>query len=192
MKKYPKAKTFPFTKPKNIKEFNADGSPKLTKGGNQKTKKQSITKKNYSIDNCLYGTMSLNELLIINDRMVMNQKKEKWGELGIWIAKKYKLDNLNISNSIVEYRIFGETKANRDCDNISAGIKFLNDGLFVKSHMYIDDNYNNINPLLISLDYDKTHPRTEIRISTFDDSIKNIYEKMSIHIKNFREKNKET
>ena len=130
--------------------------------------------------------MSLNEVLVINNRITMNQKKDKWGQLGIWIAKKYNLDNLQISNSVVEYKVFSETQAKKDNDNISGGIKFLNDGLFVKSKMYIDDNYNHINPLIINLDVDKEHPRTEIRISTFDDNIKDVYEKVKIHIDNFK------
>jgi hypothetical protein len=185
MKKHPTAKTLPFTKPKTVKEFDKNGTHKLTKGGNPKTKKKSVCKKDYTIDDCIYGAMSLNELLVINNRMTMNQKKEHWGNLGIWIAEKFKINGLLISNAIVEYRLFGETLANRDCDNISAGIKFLNDGLFVKSEMFIDDNYNHINPLIIVGDYDKIHPRTEIRITTFEDSIKDVYKKMQIHIKKF-------
>ncbi len=187
MKKHPTARTLPFTKPKTVKLYNKDGTPQLTKGGKQKTKKQAVAKKDYTIDDCLYGTMSLNELLVINNRMTMNQKKEKWGELGIWIANRYKLNNLDVSNCIMEYRIFSETQANKDCDNISAGIKFLNDGLLVKSHMCIDDNYNIVNPLLISCHYNKVRPRTEIRITTFDDDVRDVYNKLLIHIENFKE-----
>lgn len=185
LKAHPTCRSLPFAKLETIKLFNKDGSPQLTKGKKQKTKKQAINKKDYIIDDCLYGTMSLNELLIIQNRMTMNQKKEQWGNLGIWIADKYNLTNLNISNAMIEYRIFGETKANRDCDNMAGGIKFLNDGLYVKSKAFIDDNYNHINPLMIVGDYDKSNPRTEIRISIFDDNIKNVYEKMTLHIKNF-------
>lgn len=188
IKKHPTAKSLPFARLQTVKVINKDGSPKLTKGGNQATKKQSIKIKDYTIDDCLYGTMSLNELLVINDRMMMNAKKEKWGDLGVWIAEKYNLNDLNMTNSLVEFRIFGETNANRDNDNISAGIKFLNDGMFVKSHMFTDDNWHVINPLLICGGYDKEHPRTEIRISIFDDDIKDEYEKLIIHIENFKDK----
>lgn len=186
LKKHPTAKILPFAKLETVKLFNKDGTPKLTKGGRQKTKKQAISKKKYTVKDCIYGAMSLNEILIINNRMTMNDKKDKWGNLGTWIAKKYNLDNLNISNSLVEYKVFSETKANKDNDNISGGIKFLNDGLFVKSKMYVDDNYNHINPLIINLDYDKKHPRTEIRISVFDDNIKDVYEKIKVHINNWK------
>lgn len=185
LKKHPRSRNVPFAKKLTVKLKNKDGTPQLTKGGNQKTKTTTRTKDNYSIDDCLYGMMSLNELLVINNRMTMNGIKDKWGKLGEWIAKEFKLDNLQISNSLVEFRIYGETKASRDLDNISAGIKFLNDGLFVKSKMYIDDNYNHINPLITVGDYDKNLPRTEIRISIFDDEIKDVYEKMRIHIENW-------
>jgi hypothetical protein len=187
MKKHPTARTYPFAKEKTIKLFNKDGSPQLTKGGKQKTKKIPISKKDYTINDCIYGTMSLNELLIINNRMTMNGIKQKWGDFGIWLAKKFNLNDLQISNALTEYRVFGETNAQRDADNISAGIKILNDGLYVKSKMFIDDNWKYINPLLITLDFDKEHPRTEIRISTFDNNIKDVYEKLKIHIENFKE-----
>lgn len=188
LKKHPAARNLPFARLETVKLFNKDGTPQLTKGGNQKTKKQAISIKKYTINDCIYGAMSLNEVLTINNRMTMNQKKNRWGELGVWIAKKYNLDNLQISNSVVEYKIFSETEAKKDNDNQSGGIKFLNDGLFVKSKMYIDDNYRHINPLFITLDHDKEHPRTEIRISTFNDDIKDVYEKIKIHIENFKQK----
>jgi len=183
----PKCKVLPFANPKTIKLFNKDGSPQLTKGGSQKTKKISINKKDYQLSDCMYGCLSLNELLVIQNRMVMNGKKSNWGNLGVWIAEKFNMSNLNISNCLMEYRIFSSTLANKDNDNIAGGIKFLNDGLLVKSGMCFDDNYNIVNPLLINCDYDKDHPRTEIRISTFDDEIKNVYEKIKIHIENFKE-----
>lgn len=185
LKTHPKCRTLPFAKPKNIKEFNKNGTPKLTKSGKQKTKKQAVSKKDYTINDCIYGAMSLNDILIINDRLAMNNKKEQWGDLGIWIANKYNLKGLNISNCMVEFRVYSETLAQKDNDNISAGIKFLNDGLFVKSHLVEDDNYFHINPLLINCSYDKEHPRTEIRISVFEDNLKDVYKKLAIHIKNF-------
>jgi len=183
----PRCKVLPFANPKTIKLFNKDGSPQLTKGGSQKTKKISINKKDYQLSDCMYGCLSLNELLVIQNRMVMNGKKSNWGNLGVWIAEKFNMSNLNISNCLMEYRIFSSTLANKDNDNIAGGIKFLNDGLLVKSGMCLDDNYNIVNPLLINCDYDKDNHRTEIRISTFDDDIKNVYEKIKIHIENFKE-----
>jgi hypothetical protein len=184
---HPKCRTLPFAKLKTIPVFNKDGTPKLSKGLKPKTKKSSINKNDYVMDDCLYGVMSLNEVLIIPSRMTMNAKKDKYGKLGEWIAAKYHLTDLNISNSLMEWRVFGETNANRDLDNISAGIKFLNDGLCVKSNFYVDDNFHHINPLMIVGEVDKDWPRTEIRISVFPEEIKDVYEKMKIHIENFKE-----
>lgn len=185
MKIHPKAKNIPFAKKKTEKVLDKNGNPTLTKGGNPKTKTKSRTINDYSIDDCLYGTMSLNEILVINDRLAMNNVKEKWGNLGKWIAKEYDLCDKGISNSLIEYKIYSLTKANKDLDNLVGGIKILNDGLLVQSGMYIDDNFNHINPLIIVGDYDKENPRTEIKISIFDDEVKDVYEKIRIHLKNF-------
>lgn len=185
-KTHPKSRNVPFAKKITKKLLNKDGSPKLTKGGNKKTKTKARSWKDYDINSCLYGTMSLNQLLVINNRMTMNGIKKKWGDLGEWIAEEYGLVDKQIKNSLVEFRIYGETKAKRDLDNLAAGIKFLNDGLFVKSKMYIDDNYKHINPLIIVGDYDKYNPRTEIRITTFDNEIKDVYEKTQLHIKKWQ------
>lgn len=184
-KKHPRTRNVPFAKKYTKKLFNKDGTPKLTKGGNKKTKTLSRTWSKYETKDSLYGAMSLNEILVINNRHTMNGIKDKWGKLGEWIADKYDLSNRNIKNSLVEFRVFGETKSKRDLDNLAGGIKFLNDGLFVKSKMYIDDNYKHINPLIIVGDYDKKNPRTEIRISLFNNEIRDIYQKMKIHIRSW-------
>ena len=187
MEQNPKCKSLPFAKKETVKVFNKNGSPKITKGGKQTTKKKAISKKNYKMSDCLYSVLSLNEILIIQNRMVMNSKKAQWGLLGEWLASKYNLTNLNISNCLMEYRVFSETLAKKDNDNIAGGVKLLNDGLLNYSHFCLDDNYFIVNPLLINCAYDKTSPRTEIRISTFPDEIKNVYEKLALHIENFKE-----
>lgn len=129
----------------------------------------------------LYGVLSLNDLLNL-DPMAVGDKKKKWKMFGVWVAQKYKLLKKGIENSTIEYVIYSETKAKKDLDNLAGGIKFLNDGLYVESKMFIDDNYNHINPLLISGEYDKEHPRTEIRITVFDSDVKDRYEKVKQHI----------
>jgi len=187
LKQNPKCRSLPFAKKETIKLFNKNGAPKLTKSGRQATKKRAISKKNYKMSDCLYGVLSLNELLIIQNRQVMNGLKHHWGDLGIWLAAKYNLSNLKISNCMIEFRVFSETLAKKDNDNIAGGIKYLGDGFFTQSGMCEDDNYTIINPLLINCDYCKEEPRTEIRISTFDDELKDVYEKMRIHAENFKE-----
>lgn len=186
LKENPRVKSFPLASKITEKLYNKDCTPQLTKGGNPKTKSRKRRINELSLDCMLYGSMSLNEILVIQNRMTMNGIKQKWGNFGMWLADKYNLSNKKIENSLIEVRVFGETQAKRDLDNLAAGIKFLNDGLFVKSKMYIDDNYNHINPLIIVGDYDKEHPRTEIRISVFDNDLKDIYEKNKIHIENWK------
>lgn len=134
-----------------------------------------------------YLVLSLNNILVINNRLSMNNKKQKWGDFGEWLCKKYEFTNMQIQNALVEVRVFSESKAQKDCDNVAGGFKFLSDGLFVKSKMFIDDNYKYINPLIVVIDYDKINPRTEIRISTFNEKIKDIYEKLKIHTINWDE-----
>lgn len=181
-KKNPRCKTFPFAKRKTEKKFKADGTPDCTDGGNQRTKKRSLSKSEITDDDLIYSVLSLNEVLIIPDRIQMNSTKEKWGLFGEWIALKYDLNNKLYTNSVFELRVFSKTNANKDLDNLGGGIKFLNDGMIVKSGFMKDDNFNFICPLLISAEVDKDNPRTEIRITLVDDSVKDIYEKTKIHI----------
>lgn len=142
-----------------------------------KAKKQPLgTKKS------MYSVLSLNDLLPIhtNDYAI---RKQKWGDFGIWVAEQYGYSNKNIGNSMIELRLFAKTKALKDNDNVAGGYKLFGDGFAVQSGMFIDDNYNHINPLLIACDYDKTNPRLEIRITTFEDDEKDIYKKLEKHIK---------
>ncbi|GAH00725.1 unnamed protein product, partial [marine sediment metagenome] len=61
------------------------------------------------------------------------------------------------------------------------GSKILNDGLYSTSKMFPDDNYTFINPWITSCSYDKEHPRLEIRITIFDNNVKNHYDKLRKH-----------
>jgi hypothetical protein len=133
----------------------------------------------------LYSVLSLNDLLPINSMSYSNLKSQ-WGDLGVWVAKEHNLLNKNIENCIVEYRIFSENLAHKDCDNSIGGSKLLNDGLFVSSNMMTDDNYSHINPFIGGIEYDKEHPRLEIRITVINKDIKEIYSKMELHLKNFK------
>lgn len=134
-----------------------------------------------------YSVLSLNDLLPITSP-IYNNLKEKWGNFGIWVAKKYGLSDKQFTNSMIELRVFSETKAQKDCDNVAGGYKVLGDGLIVQSGMFVDDNYNHINPLLIICDYDKENPRFEVRISLIEDDIKDPYEKLMIHLNNWNGK----
>lgn len=184
--KHPTAKTFPFCSKKVEKLFNKDGSPQLTKGNNQKTKSTSRKKNEIELQHLDYGVLSLNELLVIPDRFMMNNLKQQWSDFGLWLSDYYNITGKMYTNAVIEVVVYGATNANRDNDNTSAGVKFLNDALFVKSKAFTDDNFKVINPLVLSNDTDKNHPRTEILISLCDDNIKHRYEKLQIHIDNWK------
>lgn len=184
--KHPTAKMFPFCSKKVIKLFNKDGTPQLTKGGNQKTKSTNRPRKEIELQHLDYGVLSLNELLVIPDRFMMNNLKQQWSDFGLWLSDYYDITGKMYTNAVIEVVVYGATNANRDNDNTSAGVKFLNDALFVKSKAFTDDNFKVINPLILSNDTDKNHPRTEILISLCDDEIKHRYEKLQIHINNWK------
>jgi len=182
---HPKARTFSFARKITEKLFNRNGTPKMTKGGRQSTKSRNRKFDEITKDDMLYGVLSLNDLLPIDSRSYSTQKK-KWGEFGVFLARLNNLENMNYKNAVVEYKIFSETKANKDIDNLVGASKVINDGLFVQSGMFKDDNYTLINPFIGSAEYNKEYPHTEIRISLIDEKIKDIYSKMQIHIDNFK------
>ena len=184
--KYPEARTFPFATKEIIKLFK-NGKPQLTKTGRQKTKKKSRKINEIKKSHLFYKVISLNELLPINS-MSYKTTKTKWGELGTWLANKYGYNDLNLTNSLIEVKFFNETKANSDNDNSIGASKILFDGLYSKSNMFIDDNYNHINPLIVSTEYDKNNPRMEIRITTFEENIKDVYTKMNMHLELWNKK----
>jgi len=131
----------------------------------------------------LYSVLSLNDLLPMSSE-IYGSLKEKWGDFGVWVANRYGMADKLIDNAMIELKVYSQTKAQKDCDNIAGGYKLFGDGFIVKSGMFIDDNYKHINPLLISLDYDKENPRMEIRITVTDE--KDIYKKVAIHLETWK------
>lgn len=126
-----------------------------------------------------YHPPTLNDLLIIQNRMVLNTLKGKYGDFAEWLVDKHNLRNLKLTNVVVEFRISNETKTRKDCDNLTT--KFLFDG-FVDAGLFEDDSYYYVNPTMMSMNYNKEYPHTEIRITVIDESIKDIYEKTQLHI----------
>jgi len=103
---------------------------------------------------------SLNHWMILN-RIVMNSEKQKWKEFGVWLIKYYKLENKNIDKCIIEITYFFGTKHRHDSDNYTP--KFLFDS-FTKTNLLVDDDFEHVTELRIKGSYDKTNPRTEIKI----------------------------
>ena len=187
----PKARTFPFARKLTEKLYNKDKTPQLTKGGKQKTKTRNRKFEEITRDDMMYKVLSLNDLLPI-DSMNYKTQKSKWGDLGEWIAEQHSFANKKINNALVEFRFYAETQAKSDNDNTIGASKLISDGIFVKSGMFIDDNYNHINPMLTSIHYDKDNPRMEIRITEFDKSVKNVYDKISIHLEEWGDNNEQS
>ena len=179
--KHPRSKTFPFSTKETITLFK-NGKPLLTPSGKQRVKRKSRKISEITKKNMLYKVISLNDLLPI-DSMCYKNTKTKWGELGVWLANKYGYNDLKLTNSLIEVKFFNETKANSDNDNSIGASKILFDGLYSTSGMFIDDNYKHINPLIVSTEHDKNNPRMEIRITTFNKDIKDIYTKINNHLK---------
>lgn len=127
----------------------------------------------------LYSVLSLNDVLPM-PKEIYDTLKEKWGDFGVWVAKKYGMSDKKIDNSVMELRVFSETRVQKDADNIAGGYKLFGDGFAVQSGMFVDDNYNHINPLIIACEYDKENPRFEIRITIMEE--KNVYDKIKIHL----------
>lgn len=133
----------------------------------------------------LYSVLSLNDIIPIDQRMY-NTLKEKWGNFGKYIADKYNFSEKQLTNAVVQFAIYSETRAQKDCDNVSAS-KMLTDGLFVQSGFFVDDSYLYINPFIVSCNYDKENPRCEIRVTVLDDNIKDEFEKIQLHIDTWKE-----
>lgn len=177
-------RTYPFCSRITEKQWKDKDKtiPKMTKSGkSQASKTRSRKLSEITKDNMKYSVLSLNDLLPI-DSLAYKSKKEKWGKLGEWIADYYGLSNKMYTNAMVEMVVYSATKAHKDGDNVVGGSKILNDGLYVQSRMFKDDNYNFINPFLVSCDYDKEHPRLEIRVTIFDEGLKDKDEKTIQHI----------
>lgn len=185
----PRVRTYPFCSKITEKQWLKNGEPKMTKSGkSQASKTRSRKLSEITKENLKYSVLSLNDLLPIDSRPY-NSLKKKWGELGIWIAEYYGLAGKMYENALVEMVVYSETKAKKDGDNIIGGSKIFNDSLYTQSRMFPDDNYTILNPWITSCDYDKENPRLEIRLTIFDKSIKNHYDKMKTHIDLWQEEN---
>lgn len=180
-KNNPRIRTFPFAKKITEKKYKEDGSLDLTKSGNQRTKRRSRNLNEIDKNCLMYKTLSLNDLLPINS-MSYKTKKKHWGDFGVWLAKRYDLCDKNITNSIVEIEINSETKANLDNDNMGGAYKLLGDGLYVQSKFFKDDNFNHINPYVVTCKYNKEYPHMNIKITVINNDIKDEYKKIQLHI----------
>lgn len=100
---------------------------------------------------------------IAKTRMEQNSIKQKYKEFSIWLAKYYKIENLNLSNAKIIYKFFFKDKRRRDIDNMCISPKLINDGL-VEAKVFVDDSGDILKLEFDNFYYDKKNPRTEIII----------------------------
>ena len=86
--------------------------------------------------------------------------KQDWKDLVMWIAKAAGAPDKPYQKAVVHITYFFPTKGRRDPDNYSG--KFILDGL-TAAGVVADDSFGHID-LLLSGDYDKESPRTEVEV----------------------------
>ncbi len=102
---------------------------------------------------------------MILPRVQMNNLKQKWKFFGVWLCKKNGIDGLMLDKFKVFVKTYMPTRRRSDCDNTVP--KFLLDS-FTEAGFIIDDDYQHLQALTLSMGYDKENPRTEITVKTID------------------------
>lgn len=98
-----------------------------------------------------------------NKRWEYAAKKKEWSELILNVCRASKvIPKQPLSKATVRLTYYFKTRVRHDPDNYSG--KFILDGL-VNAGIITDDSFNNIT-LLLSGDYDKNNPRTEIEVTS--------------------------
>lgn len=192
---HPTAKTFLFLKDATKKKL--------------KDKKNNFTLDDVEDSDFDLNLLSLNKILIINNRMTMNGIKEKYGLLSNWLIKqnkelKQRIESEDfIKNCVMEVVNYTDKDNGKDIDNYIT--KFYLDGMVeakkitrstkngktttVKEYfkgIFEDDNYRHIAPILSDIVYDKENPRFEIRITEFYDEPKMNTKKLTLKDKRDR------
>ena len=90
-----------------------------------------------------------------------NGLKQKWREFTLWLIKDLHLESAAIKCFDVEVITYMPTRRRSDPDNFVP--KFILDGL-VEGGVIEDDDGKHMKHLVLSTDYDKENPRTEITI----------------------------
>lgn len=90
-----------------------------------------------------------------------NGLKQKWREFVLWFIEELQIKNRNINTFDIEVTTYMPTRRRSDPDNFVP--KFILDGL-VEGGVIQDDDGKHLKHLILSTDYDKENPRTEIKI----------------------------
>lgn len=108
---------------------------------------------------------SINEWCIL-PRIQMNDLKQKHKDFIVWYIKKLGYEDLMLDRFDMFIKIYMPSRRRADCDNFTN--KFWDDG-FTESGFIVDDDYKHMRSMMITMDYDKENPRTEITIKTIDE-----------------------
>lgn len=107
---------------------------------------------------------SMNQWMIL-PRIQMNALKQKWKDFGVWWMDKLGYRDLMLDNFEIEEIVYMDTRRRTDIDNYT--MKFLHDSL-TEAGFIVDDDSKHFKKLIMKVDYDKEHPRTEIIVRILD------------------------
>lgn len=102
---------------------------------------------------------SMNQILVITNRIVQNSHKQHRGEYVEFIIKELGLEKLGISKSDLEIEFVYPTVARRDLDNYLGGIKEYMDS-FTDLGVICDDSYDIIQTITAKGKYEKGCKKT--------------------------------
>lgn len=100
---------------------------------------------------------------IAKQRMTQNSIKQKYKQFGVWLAEKYKINNLNLERAKFTYDFYFKDNRRRDIDNYTLTQKLLGDA-FTEAKVLLDDNSKILALQFNPFKLDKENPRVEIMI----------------------------
>lgn len=105
--------------------------------------------------------VSWNRLINCPNRIMQNQWKQEFADYTKYILHQQGLVGKRIERCAVTIRQFNGTRAHSDTDNLMAKASI---DAMVKEGFLVEDNYTVVNPVMLTTEYDKENPRSEIII----------------------------
>lgn len=110
--------------------------------------------------------VSWNRFVNCPNRIMQNQWKQEFADYTQYLLRKQGLSNKNIERCAIVVKQYNSTRAKSDSDNIM--VKASLDAM-VKEGFITEDNYTVVNPVILTTDYDKDNPRSEICVYEITD-----------------------
>lgn len=107
---------------------------------------------------------SINTWMIMQ-RPAMNKLKQEWHDFIEWWVKDLGLEDAHLDQFKLKFTTYMPTRRRSDPDNTVP--KFILDGM-TDAGLIEDDSGTHLKELILSTDYDKEYPRTEIEIEVID------------------------